>query len=459
MRALPTGRTAVVAAVVAHAVASVPYQALGRRVGLPYRTPRPGTAVVCLAATAAAATATSWFGLAVAGAVATGRADGLTAGAGRATAPLNAAAAGWLPVLGPLAAVAGEIGTAVRLARPGTGSPTRVAARTAAATTVLVLARVVTFRFLSRLLEVRTPPSPPPPAPATTLNLTPGHAADAQDSHPEAGGPDAGHPDGYVVYFDGVGRVIPRTTPVGRDFAAAISARLPRWSVVMSLMPNDVTQRPAWQRPLTGGIWRWLMRRSGDWLVARGVWEAVVALDARYRVRFGRDQTAAVLAHLAAADYQPGSGVPIVFVGLSAGTQTALLAASDVARALGAPLDVVSLGGFIDGSADLSAVRRVHTAISWGDPAEMAPVLLFPSRWTALGIGTWSRGLRGRSIVRHRYDWATHVGRTGYLGSAVISDGRTRLDQAADLVQRAARELHASAGRDGRARRARADRT
>jgi hypothetical protein len=255
-------------------------------------------------------------------------------------------------------------------------------------------------------------------------------------------------PEGFVVYVDGVGRATPRTTPVGRRFAEAVHRRLPSWTVVMSLMPNDVTQRPAWERPVTGPVWRRLGHHDRGWLVARGVWEGIVALDRRYRRRLVAGHTAAVLDHVLAAGYRPGSGTPLVLVALSAGAQTALHVASDVARALGgAPLDVVTLGGFADGAADLSGVRRVHAAVSWGDPAELAAVPVLPSRWTALHVGGWSRARRARRVVVHRFDYATHVGRTGYLGRAVTVDGRTRLEQSADLVEHAARELTHHAGR------------
>jgi hypothetical protein len=295
---------------------------------------------------------------------------------------------------------------------------------------------------MDAVLSSGLPASPEPHGPDTTLNVMPAHA----DRRP---------PEGYVVYFDGVGRATRRTTPVGREFAEAIAHRMPSWAIVMSLMPNDVTQRPVWERPLTGDLWRRIMHRSRDWLVARGVWEAIVALDGRYRGRLAADHTSAVLAHLLAAGYRPGSGTPVVMVGLSAGAQTAQRCASDVARALGgAPLDVVTLGGFSDGAADLSAIRRVHAAVSWGDPAESAPVLFLPSRWTAPGLGRWSRARRERRVVVHRHDYVTHVGRTGYLGHATTCDGRLNIERSADLVHRAARELLALPHRRDRPRQA-----
>lgn len=422
------------------AVAGVPWQALGRRFGLPFGPPASRTVLAVVPATFAAAT--------VSAATVELMARRVAGSSDRPPAPVvatTALLADPFPVVGPYAAAAADIVRAAALTPRWRSRPLRWLAAAA----VLVVGRHAMRQALDATVSAWAP-APPDPAPAdTALNVDP------------AARPGVHGPTGFVVYFDGVGRATRRTTPVGREFAEAVHRRLPTWTIVMSLMPNDVTQRPAWERPVTGRLWKALGHRSRDWLVARGVWEGIVALDGRYRRRLVAGHTSAAVTHLLAAGYRPGSGVPVVLVGLSAGAQTALRVASDVARALGgAPLDVVTLGGFADGAADLSAVRRVHAAVSWGDPAELAPVPFLPSRWTALHVGAWSRARRRRTVVVQRVDYATHVGRTGYLGRATCPDGRTRLAQSADLVERAARELahHAAAvarrpGRDaGRAR-------
>lgn len=435
-----TGREAATTAavVLAHAIAATPWQAVARRIGLPFRTPRPATAIPRVAAVLALAASATTLARRLVRLVAAPTPGSATASA---WAPGAVAAVAPFPVLGPYAAAGADLAVSVRLTR-GTDPPAARVRRALVGAATLVVTREAVRRALCAWLAGGIAATPRTPAPDLSLNLV-------------ATGVGIGRrPAGYIVYFDGVGRATPRTTPVGRQFAEAIHRRLPTWTVVMSVMPNDVTQRPSWERPATGALWRYLMRRSRNWLVARGIWEAVVALDERYRDRLAVDQTATVLAHVLAAGYPPGSGTPLVLVGLSAGAQTALRSASDVARALGgAPVDVVVLGGFADGGADLSGVRRVHAAVSWGDPAELAPVPFLPSRWTALHVGNWSRARRSRHVVVHHHDYATHVGRTGYLGRALTADGRTRMDQSADLVQRAARELLADRGQHGRATR------
>ncbi|WP_336922401.1 hypothetical protein [Aquipuribacter sp. SD81] len=416
--------------VLAHAVGTTDWQLVLRRTGMPFRAPgeAPGRSLRAVGASVLAGCAAS--GAATAALAA---ATGLRGSALRgALAPWLASPAAPFPVLGaPFSAV---LDTTVcrRAGRLGTRGPSeasRTLLGTVAYGAVHGLVTALAGYAVDRVAPV--PAEPPRPTPATRLDVA---------------GPDVDErngPDGYVVYLDGVGRCERRTTPVARAFAGAVGDRLPRWHVVLSLMPNDVTQEPAFLRPVTGGLWGRLYRADSRWLVARGVWEAVVALDPRYRDRLAAAHTSALVAHLRAAGYRVGSGTPVVLVGLSGGAQTALRAASETAQALGgAPLDVVTFGAFADGSADLRGVRRVHAAVSWGDPAELLPVLLFPSRWTALGVGAWHRAKRQGRVVVRRHDFATHVGASGYLSAtARTPDGRTRLAQAADLVARAAQEL------------------
>ncbi|MGJ7440608.1 hypothetical protein [Aquipuribacter sp. MA13-6] len=416
----------------AYGLGSVDWQQVLRRTGMPFRSPADDPARAALAV--GGSVAGGLLATATAGTVMAAVTRLPAARAASALAPAAAAAVVPLPLVGIGAGAYVEAATAWRSARAGTADPAQAALRAGVGVVAFGLVHGLISSGVERLLDATVPAPPRPPAapPASRLNLVGPDVGDTEDG-----------PDGFVVYLDGVGRCERRTTPVGRRFAAAVAERLPRWTVVLSLMPNDVTQEPAWLRPVTGRLWRSLHRASPGWTVARGVWEAVVALDPRYRDRLAQEHTRQVAAHLLAAGYRSGSGTPVVLVGLSGGAQTGLRVASEVARSLGgAPVDVVTFGSFADGSADLSGVRRVHAVVSWADPAELLPVLLFPSRWTALGVGAWQRARREGTVVVRRHDWATHVGEHGYLSpSAHAPDGRTRLAQAADVVAAAAWQL------------------
>lgn len=420
-----------------HGLGTVDWQRSARRTGWPHTSPAlsPLRSVLLVGGSAVGGVIASWAAGAVALAVAGTRTDG----ADRATVAALWGALVPLPVVGVGAGAAVQATLARRYTTQYTADGRtlwpdllRAALVVIAHNAVHATVTALTDRLLDLLSDLSDPPDRPDSPPAST--------------HLDVRGPDLDDdaaPDGFVVYLDGVGRCTGRTTPVARELAAALTERLPRWVVVLSVMPNDVLQRPAWDRPLTGPLWRALHRRSSVWMLTRGVWEAVVALDPRYRDRIAQEHTATLTAHLLAAGYRPGSGRPVVLVGLSGGAQTALRVASETARALGgAPLDVVTLGAFADGSADLGGVRRVHAVVSWGDPAELLPVLLFPSRWTVFGVSRWSRAKRARTVVVRRHDWARHIGAQSYLSpTAIAPDGRTRLAQAADVVAVAARQL------------------
>lgn len=427
-------RTSALPPLLAHGLGSVSWQQALRRTGMPFASPavEPARSTAALVGAAAGGVLATACATAAMAAVTAAPGDRL----GSCLRPAVLGALAPLPVLGPGVGSYAEAGAAWRLARSSSDDDLVVAMRAGAGAAAFGLVHQLVRTGVDRLLDVAFPPPARSHAvpPDTSLNVV---------------GPDVGDtgtgPDGFVVYLDGVGRCEDRTTPVGRAFAAAVAERLPRWSVVMSLMPNDVTQQPAWRRPVTGPLWALLHRRSPAWTVGRGVWEAVVAVDPRYRDLLADEHTRQVVAHLQAAGYRSGSGTPVVLVGLSGGAQTALRVASETARSLaGAPVDVVTFGAFSDGSADLDGVRRVHAVVSWGDPTELLPVLLFPSRWTALGVGAWRRARRAGTVVVRRHDFATHVGRSGYLSpDAHAPDGRTRLAQAADVVAAAARQLMA----------------
>jgi hypothetical protein len=435
-----TSRRSLLPPLLGYGLGSVDWQLILRRTGMPFRSPAADLRRTLMALSGTAAGG-------VLAAAAAGAAMTVVTGvpAGRVRPAVRAGALGGLvplPVVGTAVGAYVESVVTWRCAQAATQDPTSRALRFGAGLAAFGLVHGLVSTAVERLLDaaVPVPPRPAPAPPATRLNVD---------------GPDVGDtgtgPDGFVVYLDGVGRCERRTTPVGRAFAAAVAERLPRWSVVLSLMPNDVTQEPAWLRPVTGRLWRRLHRADPRWTLARGVWEAVVALDPRYRDRLAQEHTRQVVAHLEAAGYRRGSGAPVVLVGLSGGAQTALRVASETALALGgAPLDVVTFGAFADGSADLEGVRRVHAVVSWGDPAELLPVLLFPSRWTALGVGAWHRAKREGTVVVRRHDWATHIGPMGYLSpDAHAPDGRTRLAQAADVVAASARQLLGSRTRVG----------
>ncbi|MFC3688027.1 hypothetical protein [Aquipuribacter hungaricus] len=418
--------------VVVHGLGSVDWQRVLRRTGMPFRSPAadPGRSVLAVLGSATGGVLASACAAVALGAV---------TGVPPQGSPAARAGAGWsalvpFPVLGPAAGAYGDASLAWRWASAGTRDPSLAAVRAGVGVAVHGLVHATVGAAVERTLDALLPDPPRPPAaqPATRLNVV---GPDVQDT--------GAGPEGFVVYLDGVGRCERRTTPVGRGLAAALAERLPRWTVVLSLMPNDVTQEPAWNRPVTGRMWRRLHRLSPVTTLVRGVWEAVVAVDPRYRERLAEEHTRHVVQHLVAAGYAVGSGAPVVLVGLSGGAQTALRVASEVARSLGgAPLDVVTLGAFADGGADLDGVRRVHSVVSWGDPAELLPVLLFPSRWTALGVGAWRRAKVAGTVVVRRHDFATHIGPGGYLSpTAHAPDGRTRLAQAADVVAAAARQL------------------
>ena len=238
---------------VVHGLGSVGWQKALRRTGMPFRSPADDparSALALLGAAAGGVLATAGAGAAVAAVT------GVPPPAARRTAwawccRRSCPSRSWARPGAPWP----RRPLVRRWARAGADDPTLVAARTGVGIALFGLVHATLTSAVEQLLDALLPPPPRPagPPPATRLNVV----------GPDVG--DTGHgPEGFVVYLDGVGRYERRTTPVGRAFADAVAERLPRWSVVLSLMPNDVTQEPAWQRPVTGRLWRRLHRGEPD---------------------------------------------------------------------------------------------------------------------------------------------------------------------------------------------------
>jgi hypothetical protein len=223
----------------------------------------------------------------------------------------------------------------------------------------------------------------------------------------------------YVVYLDGIGKTAPRETRVGRELTARLRDRLPDAVVLAGVLPYAVTNRAMLRRPISGRYWRFLAgHRLRLLLFVNNAMQTFVACDRRYREAYGRGVARTIAAHLGAAGYAPGSGVPVVLLGYSGGAQAACTAAAALSSALGhPPLRLVFIGGFHDGASDLTAVDQVDALVSRADVIERAGVLFFPARWPLMRGSAWNRARRRGAVVEHDLSPARHFGPRCYVSA------------------------------------------
>ncbi|MEU6709203.1 hypothetical protein [Streptomyces wuyuanensis] len=238
-------------------------------------------------------------------------------------------------------------------------------------------------------------------------------------------------PDAYLVYLDGIGKRRVRDSRDGGQLVKALIARAPGLRVLGQVQPYSPLADPLAERP----VWAWLRRRIGVLLFLHNVMQIFVAADHRYRPLYNRAIGSQIAVQLRLAGYRPGSGVPVVLLSYSGGAQVATGAVDGLRTRLGAPLLLITLGGFHNGANDLTSAEHLHRLTSAGDRIERLGTWIFPQRWPAFRGSGWNRARRAGKITVHRLDPATHVGPRSYISpSARMPDGRSHLDRTADTV-------------------------
>ena len=168
---------------------------------------------------------------------------------------------------------------------------------------------------------------------------------------PYAVGPATGSPAAYLVYLDGIGKMRFRDSRDGGRLTDLLITATPELRILSHVLPYSPLARE-----LAGRWgWRWLRRHAAITLFVYNVLQTFVAADRRYRPLYDRAVGHQIAAQLRGAGYHPDSGVPIVLLSYSGGAQVAIGAVHELHTELTAPLTVITLGGFHDGSGDLTA--------------------------------------------------------------------------------------------------------
>jgi hypothetical protein len=238
-------------------------------------------------------------------------------------------------------------------------------------------------------------------------------------------------PDAYLVYLDGIGKRRARDTRDGGQLVKALLAGAPELRLLGQVQPYSPLAAPLADRP----VWAWLRRRAGLLLFLHNVMQTFVAADHRYRPLYNRAVGAQIATQLQYAGYQLDSGIPVVLLSYSGGAQVATGAVDELHTRLGAPLLLITLGGFHNGTNDLTHARHLYRLTSASDRIERVGTWIFPQRWPLLRRSAWNRARRAGKVTVHRLDPATHVGPRSYISpEAVLPDGRSHLDRTADTV-------------------------
>jgi hypothetical protein len=238
-------------------------------------------------------------------------------------------------------------------------------------------------------------------------------------------------PDAYLVYLDGIGKRRLRDTRDGGRLVTSLIDKAPGLRVLGQVLPYSPLADPLADRP----VWKWLRHHIGLLLFLHNVMQIFIAADHRYRPLYNRAVGSQIAAQLRHAGYRRASGIPVVLLSYSGGTQVATGAVDELWAQLRAPLWLINLGGFHNGANDLTHAQHIDELTSAEDWIERLGAWIFPQRWRLFFWSGWNRADRAGKISVHRLDPATHVGPRSYISpDARLPDARSHLDRTVDTV-------------------------
>lgn len=238
-------------------------------------------------------------------------------------------------------------------------------------------------------------------------------------------------PGAYVVYLDGIGKRRFTDTRDGGELVKAVLAGAPELRVLGQIQPYSPLADPLVGRP----AWDWLRRHFGITLFLHNVMQTLLAADRRYRPLYNRSVGCQIADQLRLAGYQPATGIPVVLLCYSGGAQVATGAVEELFNQLGAPLFLITLGGFHNGANDLAHALHLYRLTSKNDWIERVGIGLFVQRWGIWRPSAWNRAIDAGKITLHALDPATHVGPQSYISpTARLADGRSHLDRTTETV-------------------------
>lgn len=258
-------------------------------------------------------------------------------------------------------------------------------------------------------------------------------------------------PDGkrgrYIVYLSGVASLsgdflLPRE----KAFIKRLQSRFPEATVVSDVFPYSPKGLPLLESPrLFDRLWRRaqifkLRERQSLWhtlINIRNIFQVMVSADHRYGPIFNQGAASVIETALLEDGYVRGSGAPVIIIGYSGGAQIAVGAAPFLKARIGAPIDVVSLGGVLASDPGLNYVRKLHHLAGERDRIERVGAVMFPDRWKLMAYSDWNAGKRDGRIEIHRLPRMSHAGVKGYFGRPLVngvSNAERTLEKIAGLI-------------------------
>ncbi|HSM82303.1 MAG TPA: CAAX protease [Nodosilinea sp.] len=248
----------------------------------------------------------------------------------------------------------------------------------------------------------------------------------------------------YVVYLDGIGISSFEYLPDIEEFLDTLAATLPdSVALIRGIMPYSVMNAPLDEdRPLSF-LWRYAdklrfanpMSVLGLLVNIRNVLIVGVSADKRYGPLYNQGIAQVVFNGLIKNGYRPDSGTPVTLMGYSGGGQMCCASAPYLKRALGAPIDVISLGGVISANINILKLEHLYHLVGDRDVVEKLGPKIFPGRWPLFPLSYWNRAKRRGKISFISLGPVGHQVPGGILDPKLrLPDGRSSLTQTIDTI-------------------------
>lgn len=250
----------------------------------------------------------------------------------------------------------------------------------------------------------------------------------------------------FIVFLDGIGMSNFEYLPDSEEFLDTLAQSLPKdIALIRGILPYSVLNRPLSEdRPLAF-LWKYAdnLRFAnpasllGLLVNVRNLLIVGVSADKRYGPIYNQGIAQVVFNGLMKNGYPWASSTPVTFIGYSGGGQMSCACAPYLKRALGAPIDVISLGGVISANINLLKLEHLYHLVGEKDQVERLGPKVFPGRWRLFPLSYWNRAKRRGKVSIISMGPVGHNVPGGILDSKLIlPDGRNSLEHTLDTIHR-----------------------
>ena len=249
-------------------------------------------------------------------------------------------------------------------------------------------------------------------------------------------------PSRWLVYLQGVSAYSADYVPYReQSMLTRLAAHVPALVPVSDVFGYDMDGVGLGPR---SAFWRWAHRQRlrrgavsilGRVINVRNLLLMAVSADRRYAAVYSQGLAAVVQGALVAHRYPVGTGQRVTLLGYSAGAQLAVGAAPYLARNLGAPVRVVSIGGIIWNDRGIDRIEHLFDVVGSRDWVRRLAIVLFPGRWRIAIRSRWNQARSAGRITQVIVGPMDHTRDGGYFDrSARLRDGRTFVEATVSCV-------------------------